>query len=76
MYPESQRKKVLHMKMNRRNSRSLYCPVCRGGRIIDIAANVNRSSVMLYGPDEAENAQFFCKCGKCKQQIGVALRVS
>ena len=64
------------MKLTRRNSRPLYCPVCCGGRIIDIAASVNPSSVMLYGPEEAEKAQFFCKCCKCKQQIGVSLRVS
>ena len=65
-----------NMKLIRQSPRPMLCPVCNTGRIIDRAPGVDASSVMLHAPQQAEAAQFFCKCPKCKQQIGISLRAS
>jgi len=64
-----------NMKLIRQSPRPMLCPCCKS-RIIDLAPGMDISAVMLHAPQQADEAQFFCKCAKCKQQIGISLRAS
>lgn len=64
------------MKYIRENPRPAYCPVCTKGRIIDLAPGLDSSRVVLHQPQDSEGALFFCKCSRCKNQIGVSLKAS
>ena len=68
----------MSLKLNRQSPRPMHCPVCPDGkgRIIDLAPHMDISCVELYPPQESHKAQFFCKCPRCKSQIGVALKIS
>lgn len=68
--------KMTSVNHNTAKPRPMRCPVCPAGRIIDLAPNMDASRVMLYGPQDSDKAMFFCKCSRCKSQIGVALKVS
>lgn len=52
---------------------AVRCPVCGKGRVIDAAAGTDRSRLRLYGPEQAEKAEFFSKCPKCGNQIGISI---
>lgn len=56
------------------NRRPILCPLCCKGRIIDAAAGTDITCITLYGPLQAEQAQWFSKCPRCRQQIGLAFR--
>lgn len=58
------------MKVDRRTIR---CPLCLRGRLLDVAEGANLPRLALYGPLQADHAQMFLKCPKCGQQIGISL---
>lgn len=59
-------------KPHRKKVIRLYCPVCNSGHIMDEATGPNTTHAILYKPDESEGANWFLKCQKCKNQIGVS----
>lgn len=61
------------MRDDRQARRPVHCPLCMKGRVIDVAAGVDMSKLMLYGPLQSHKAQLFSKCPKCGQQIGITL---
>lgn len=61
------------MKRYYPNQRPVHCPVCLKGRVIDISASMDRSRLMLYGPRQSQEAQFYSKCPKCGLQIGISV---
>lgn len=62
--------------MNRKSlaRRPIYCPLCLKGRVIDAAAGTDLSCITLYGPLQADLADWFSKCPKCGAQIGLSFR--
>ena len=60
----------MYMKADRRTIR---CPLCLHGRLLDVAEGANLPRLALYGPLQADRAQIFLKCPKCGQQIGISL---
>lgn len=58
------------MKVDRRTIR---CPLCLRGRLLDVAEGTSLPRLDLYGPLQADHAQMFLKCPKCGQQIGISL---
>lgn len=71
---------VMYQKNTQRDQfRAIRCPVCPvrpGGRIIDLAVNMDISRVVLYAPQESYKAQFISKCPKCRASVGISIRVS
>lgn len=61
------------MKRQYLDRQQVHCPLCHKGRVVDIAAEIDLSRVKIYGPPQADKAQFFLKCPKCGQQIGISL---
>lgn len=61
------------MRKLRRSRRPILCPLCLKGRVIDAASNIDISKVKLYGPHQEDKAQFFSKCPKCGEQIGISV---
>jgi len=68
----------MSLKLNRQSPRPMHCPVCPDGkgRVIDLAPGMDAARVVLHPPQESHKAQFFCKCPRCKSQIGVSLKIS
>ena len=60
----------------KQKTRAIHCPVCGKGRVIDAADGTDTSRLQLYGPDQAEKAELFSKCPKCRMQIGIAFQAS
>ena len=52
-------------------TRTVYCPICHKGRIMDAAAQTDIRALRLYGPRQAAKAEWFAKCPKCGAQIGI-----
>ena len=52
----------------------VYCPLCSKGRIIDAATTANLSCITLYSPLQADLADWFSKCPKCGEQIGLSFK--
>lgn len=51
---------------------TLRCPLCRKGRIIDAADGRAAAKLNLYGPRQSAKAEWFTKCPKCGERIGIA----
>lgn len=52
-------------------TRSIRCPLCHRGRLIDAAPHTDLSTLQLFGPRHADKAEWFAKCPKCGAQIGI-----
>lgn len=50
------------------------CPLCLTGRIIDASEKTDKKKIITYKPDEANKAEWFVKCPKCKNQIGLGFK--
>ena len=64
------------MPMKERDAQAVRCPVCHKGRVIDAASGIDISRIQLYGPRQAAKAEWFTKCPKCGEQIGIAFRTN
>lgn len=62
----------MNPKFKRR--KPILCPLCMKGRIIDAADESNASHITLYGPHQSDLADWFSKCPKCGEQIGLTFR--
>ena len=58
--------------MRGQESRTIHCPVCRRGRILDAARQTDPAVLRVYSPRQAAKAEWFTKCPKCGAQIGIA----
>lgn len=52
----------------------IKCPVCLTGRIIDAFKKTDKDKIIIYNPKEMDRAEWFVKCPKCKNQIGIGFR--
>lgn len=52
-------------------TRSIRCPACKKGKILDAVIGVNNSVIKVYPPPQNHLAQYFVKCPNCKSQIGI-----
>lgn len=52
-----------------KTDRAIRCPICQRGRLL----NTDLRSLRLFRPEQADRAQWFSKCPKCGQQIGIAI---
>lgn len=57
--------------MKEKESRTIYCPVCHRGRILDAASQTDPAHLRLFGPRQSAKAEWFTKCPKCGAQIGM-----
>ena len=53
--------------------RAVRCPICQRGRLLNAAEHTDLRSLRLFRPEQADHAQWFSKCPKCGQQIGIAI---
>ena len=53
--------------------RAIRCPICQRGRLLNAAEHTDLRSLRLFRPEQADRAQWFSKCQKCGQQIGIAI---
>ena len=53
--------------------RAIRCPICQRGRLLNAAEHTDLRSLQLFRPEQADRAQWFSKCPKCGQQIGIAI---
>ena len=53
--------------------RAIRCPICQRGRLLNAAEHTDLRSLRLFRPEQADRAQWFSKCPKCGQQIGIAI---
>ena len=51
---------------------SIKCPVCLTGRIIDASEKTDRKKLVTYKPEESDRAEWFVKCPKCGNQVGIS----
>ncbi len=58
--------------MKRTETQAIRCPLCHKGRIIDAASGTDASKLHLYGPQQHGKAEWFSKCPKCGEQIGLS----
>lgn len=56
------------------NLRDIRCPVCLNGKILIEKNTLHDSKLQIYSPNDAENAEWFVKCPKCKNQIGLGFK--
>ena len=62
------------VEMKEKESRTIYCPVCHRGRILDAASQTDPAHLRLFGPRQSAKAEWFTKCPKCGAQIGMIFR--
>lgn len=60
--------------MKDKESRTIYCPVCHRGRILNAASQTDPASLRLFGPRQSAKAEWFTKCPKCGSQIGITFQ--
>lgn len=48
--------------MKEKESRTIYCPVCHRGRILDAASQTDPAHLRLFGPRQSAKAEWFTKC--------------
>ena len=60
------------MRHNHHERKRIMCPLCYKGRVIDAAKHTDLSRLKLYAPLHAHKAEWFSKCPKCRQQIGMS----
>lgn len=60
--------------MKDKDSRTIYCPVCHRGRILDAASQTDTANLRLFGPRQSAKVEWFTKCPKCGAQIGMIFR--
>ena len=60
--------------MKDKEFRTIYCPVCHQGRILDAASQTDTAHLRLFGPRQAAKAEWFTKCPKCGLQIGISFQ--
>ena len=60
--------------MKENGTQAVRCPLCRKGRIIDAASGTDVSRLRLYSPRQARKAEWFAKCPKCGEQIGLTFQ--
>ena len=56
-----------------KTDRAIRCPICQRGRLLNAAEHTDHRSLRLFRPEQADRAQWFSKCPKCGQQIGIAI---
>jgi len=56
-----------------KTDRAIRCPICQRGRLLNAAEHTDLRSLRLFRPEQADRAQWFSKCPKCGQQIGIAI---
>lgn len=54
--------------------RTIKCPLCRDGRLLDAAEHADLGTLHLYPPTRCAGAEWFVKCPACRQQIGIAVK--
>ena len=47
--------------------------ISQRGRLLNAAEHTDLRSLRLFRPEQADRAQWFSKCPKCGQQIGIAI---
>lgn len=60
--------------MKDKESRTVYCPVCHRGRILNAANQTDPTRLRLFGPRQSAKAEWFTKCPRCGSQIGIAFQ--
>lgn len=60
--------------MRKSETQVIRCPLCHKGRIIDAASGTDVSRLHLYGPRQHRKAEWFSKCPKCGEQIGITFQ--
>lgn len=60
--------------MREKTSRTIYCPICHQGRILDAASQTDPAHLRLFGPRQSAKAEWFTKCPKCGLQIGITFQ--
>lgn len=59
--------------MEKEARKSLRCPVCPKGRIVDIPAEAIMSQYRLFAMGKDDSADLIAKCPKCGTQIGIVI---
>lgn len=49
--------------MKEKESRTIYCPVCHRGRILDAASQTDPAHLQLFGPRQSAKAEWFTNTG-------------
>ena len=62
------------MNITATKTRTIKCPVCGKGKVLDASKDVPPQKIVTFKPDEAEYAEWFVKCPKCGCQIGFAIK--
>ena len=58
------------MSSQNKHIKTLSCPLCGTGRLLDVAAHVDMQRIVTYIPPHDKNAELFAKCPRCRKQIG------
>lgn len=53
-------------------ARAVRCPVCHRGRLLDAGYGTDISQMQLSGSEQSGRCQWYIKCPKCGNQIGVS----
>ena len=53
--------------------RAIRSASCKRGIFLNAAEHTDLRSLRLFRPEQADRAQWFSKCPKCGQQIGIAI---
>ena len=59
--------------MEKEARKSLRCPVCLKGRIVDSPAEAIMSQYRLFAMGKDDSADLIAKCPKCGTQIGIVI---
>jgi len=57
--------------MNSKELRSVKCPVCLTGKILIEKNTLHNTKLQVYSTENLDKAEWFVKCPKCKNQIGL-----
>jgi transcription elongation factor Elf1 len=57
-------------KVTTNMKKKLVCPVC-GARLVDAGEGVRSEVVVLKKGNKSKNPDYYLKCHKCKNEIGV-----
>lgn len=53
----------------------LRCPICKTGRLVDVAEDIAPNNILLFYGTDVIKGQLASKCPKCKNQIGITIRL-
>jgi len=60
-------------QIEKQRTRSIKCPICGKGKLMDASKTINPKMIRLFKPEESNKAECFVKCPKCGSQVGFAV---